>query len=109
MDEHLTEDAGVSLAAVVVESALRQVDEAGVERLQFRRHLLQVAFGGHLAANLQEPGNELLEPGRRQEMFRLQLGHRCPFVHGGDEQGLIVVGDGFVGKLHGRLSVVRSP
>ena len=77
------------------EQELRQVDETGLERLHLRRDLLELAFGGNLAAHLQDARRQFLQRVGAKEMLGTQFGGWGPIL-GLRKQVLVVVGDCFV-------------
>src|SRR5262249_16865861 len=99
--EHLLQAAALALATTLVKGLLRQVDEAGIERLQFIWYLGQLALGGHLAPYLHQGWHKGTQPGGGQEVLRAQLRGRGPFAVGGRQQALVLITDRFVRKLHG--------
>ena len=62
---HLAQDARFRLTAMSVEQLLWQIDEAGVKWLHIGRHLLEIAFRGDLAANLQDARDQFAQLGLR--------------------------------------------
>ena len=66
--EHPAEVARVPLRRCRSSSLLRQVDEAGFQRLQLRRRVEQLALGGDLAADRCSCGSSASQPVRRKQV-----------------------------------------
>ena len=54
---------------MIVENLLREIDKAGVQRLQLRRNLLQFPFGGDLTANLHQVRQECPQTAGLEKIF----------------------------------------
>ena len=107
--QHTPEHACFAFASMIVERILRQIDEAGVERSQFRRRVPQISLGSDLTANLQQPRRQITQKLGRQELPGAQLHRRRPFGRRRRRQILVLIRNGFIRQLHGHASLVLPP
>ena len=95
-DRIIVTAAAEEVPTVLIEQLLRQIDEAGLQGEHVRGDLLQIAFGGDLAAHLQDARHQIAQFRGGEEMLLPQFRGGRPLLVGGREQILILIGDGFV-------------